>query len=100
MSHSTTPAEKVSSMAQERSSQRLLRHACKTCGTKDIVVNVPAAKPSNVVKGMSSSLSQMVQPFISAFDRDLLLKDLKIIFRQLPVRRHLLIKLCVRLMHA
>jgi hypothetical protein len=35
-----------------RSSQRLLRHACSTCGTNDIVVNVPAMKPRNVVKGI------------------------------------------------
>src|SRR5438270_2489942 len=37
-------------MAQERSSQRLLRHACTTCGTNEIVVKVPAMKPSKVVR--------------------------------------------------
>src|SRR6478735_3089848 len=39
-------------MAQERSSHRLLRHACSTCGINEIVVSAPAIKPSKDVRRM------------------------------------------------
>src|SRR6185437_2899488 len=34
----------------DKSSQRLLRQALCTCGTKDSVVSVPAANPNNVIQ--------------------------------------------------
>jgi hypothetical protein len=49
VSQRNTPAANAKSMPQERSSQRLLRHALCACGTNDSVVNVPAMKPRTVV---------------------------------------------------
>src|SRR5579859_716316 len=56
-SHRTTPAENVISIPQERSWQRLLRHALCTCGTNESVVNVPAINPSSAVKCIGSNPS-------------------------------------------
>src|SRR5512140_2120851 len=49
-------------MAHERSSQRLLRHACSTCGMNEIVVKAPAIKPSKEVRRMYYSLDCLVRP--------------------------------------
>src|SRR6185437_9769858 len=37
-------------MPNDKSSQRLLRQALCTCGTKESVVSVPAANPNNVIQ--------------------------------------------------
>src|SRR5258708_2417166 len=54
--HKETPAAKPTSMPQEMSSQRRVRQALSTCGTKEIVVSVPATNPSSEMSG--------IQPFL------------------------------------
>src|SRR5258708_25152963 len=54
--HKEIPAAKLTSMPQEMSSQRRVRQALSTCGTKEIVVSVPATNPSSEMSG--------IQPFL------------------------------------
>src|ERR1700704_52802 len=81
-------------MPQERSSHRLLRHACSTCGTNETVVNIPATKPSRGGRGMGESLSfsfsysEQFWAFHNYFVQD----DEKIFSRQAAACRHLLVK--------
>src|SRR5579859_1408860 len=75
-SHRTTPAENVISIPQERSWQRLLRHALCTCGTNESVVNVPAINPSSAVKCIGSN------PSVVHFS----LRSYSLFARHLPLR--------------
>src|SRR6185437_5121100 len=56
-------------MPNDKSSQRLLRHALCTCGTNDSVVSVPAANPNNVIQGVIYCLpfAITVSPYPATF---------------------------------
>ena len=48
--HNTTPVEWMRNMESERSATERVRTTRTTCGKKDTVVPVPAAKPTALIK--------------------------------------------------